>query len=70
MKDVFRVTEQELFELWKEYNKKIHVGFSARIITHMWQKSTSKKNTKAIDYFTAIGLELFNKTYLEVVGGK
>lgn len=52
--------KKELFEVWKAYNELRSKGVKAiDAIQALYGEN--------VDYFTAVGFELFNKEYLEVL---
>lgn len=74
LRDDFHVSDEELFQAWKDYSRKIVLGWSPRTIISMWRKQLKAgivaPAEKVIDYFTAVGLQLISKEYLEVSHGE
>ncbi len=52
------IEKMKLFNTWKEYNSiKLRSGSSQIAIDYLYREN--------LDYFTIVGLELFNKEYIE-----
>ena len=63
----FGLTKRQIYEIWVAYNNRRNIGTPARTAIDQLQSHPEIYPIEILNYFTVIGLELFNKEYIKEV---
>lgn len=61
----FNVRQKDLYSLWLAYNNRVIVNGNPRLTINQLSSHPEMYSPEAMNYFTALGFELFNKEYLK-----
>ena len=65
MKLSFGLNKKELFRIWKAYNTRLADVGNPRDAVARMQRHPDLYPDASMNYFTALGFEIFNQTYLD-----
>jgi len=63
----FNVNRKELYRLWLAYNNRVVINKNPRATILQLQSHEDAYSPEALNYFMAMGFELFNKEYAKEI---